>query len=347
MIKLNILVTTVGGLTSPDILRVLKGVDSKEYKITIIGTDAFEFAIGKKFVDFFELSPDSNNDKKFFATEIEKLVKKYNIDVIIPCGNTDNLSLAKYRNLISCKVMVSEYEDLLVAYDKGRVYSELKKSLPDHAPKFDIVNNYTDFLIALKNIGYPSKKVVIKPRFGTGGRGVYILDSKFNFDKVFKSKPINEYPFEFFNNLLRTQGTFDDLIVMEYLHETYYSLYSICKDGVNIFTLNHIREWGNASQTFRGRVFYDKKMEDLASKIIKKFNLSYTNNMELATADDGRIVVFDLNPRIGASSGIDKDIGFNFPLEAVNLVLGKKIFIDKSKFLKHKRFLRFFDQVWE
>lgn len=344
MKKINLLVTTVGGMTSPDILKAFRNVD--DYSINIIGVDAFEFAVGRKFVDIFEVSPNSVVDEFVFVEFIESLVKKYSIDVVLPCGNEDNLALAKYIDKISCRVIVGQYEDLIKAYDKGKVYDELKANIPEYCPKYFIVDNHSDFLDSVKKIGYPNKKVVIKPRFGRGGRGVYILSNKFDFENIFKSKPINEYPFEFFDSILKSQNKFDDLIVMEYLQDPYYSIYSICKDGENLFTLNHIREWGNASQTFRGKVYYDKEIEELASKIIKKFNLFYTNNMELATTEDGRIVLFDLNPRIGASSGIDKDIGFNFPLETLKLVLGEKILIDKSKFEKPKTFVRYFDQVW-
>ena len=345
MKKINVLITTVGGLTSPDILRALK--DNNQYQLTLVGVDAFEFAVGKHFVDYFEILPNSADDEKQFVQAIEKLVQKYKIDTVIPCGNEDNLALAKYHNLVSCKIMVGNYDDLLRAYDKGAVYKELADAMPEHAPKYSIVNDYQNFLKAVKNLGYPDKKIVVKPRFGRGGRGVYILGNDFSFDKVFKSKPISEYPFEFFDKILQQQKRFDDLIIMEYLSDKFYSVYSICKNGKNIFSLNHVRDWGNASQTFRGSVFYDAKIEAIASKVIQTFNLSFTNNMELATADDGRIILFDLNPRIGASSGIDKDIGFNFPLEAMNLALGKDITVNKNNFIHPQVFLRFFDQVWE
>lgn len=242
--------------------------------------------------------------------------------------------------------MVGEYEDLIRAYDKGAVYEELQKNLPEFAPSFSIVNNYQDFLKAVKDIGYPAKKVVVKPRFGRGGRGVYILSNQFDFENIFKSKPINEYPFEFFDKLLKDQQKFEDLIIMEYLSDPYFSVYSICKDGENLFSLNHTREWGNASQTFRGKVIYNQNIEKLCTDIIKTFNLTFTNNIELATSEDGRTVLFDLNPRIGASSGIDKDIGFNFPYEALKLTLDEPIHIDKNHFKTPKVFLRYFDQVW-
>jgi len=344
MKKLNIIVTTIGGLTSPDILKAIREITN--YDITIIGTDPFEFAVGRKFVDIFEITPYSGKDEKEFINVINELVKKYKVDLIIPCGNEDNLALAKYKNVVDCKIMVSNYDDLVIAYDKAKVYEVLKNNLPDHAPKYYIVNNYQDFIKAINKLGYPNRKVVIKPRFGRGGRGVYVLREYLNFKDIFNSKPSNEYPLEFFENILSKEKIFDELIVMEYLVEPFYSIYSICKDGENIFTLTHIREWGNASQTFRGRVYYDEKLENIAAKIIKSFNLSYTNNMELATSIDGRIVLFDLNPRIGASSGIDREIGFNFPLEAINLLFGKEIKVNKEKFISQKIFMRYFDQVW-
>ena len=344
MKKLNILVTTVGGLTSPDILKSYKS--NNEYTINIVGTDAFEFAVGKKFVDHFEILPSSKNDELNFISQLEKLVKKYKVDVIIPCGNDDNLIISKHKDLISCRIMASDYKDLLIAYDKAKVYEELKNNILNHSPKFNIVNSYESFLKGLSDLEYPEKKVVIKPRFGIGGRGVYILSDKFDYKKIFGSKPTNEYPLEFFEKILKNQKSFDDLILMECLSDPFYSIYSICKGGKNIFTLTHLRDWGNSSQTFRGKVYYDEKIENLASKIISKFNLSYTNNMELAMSADGRLVLFDLNPRIGASSGIDREIGFNFPLESIKLALGEKIVVEKSKFKQPKKFIRYFDHVW-
>ena len=342
---INVLVTTVGGLTSPDILSALK--NTGKYDVTLFGIDAFKFAVGKEFVDHFEVLSSSGCNELEFVHAIKELVLTHKIDVIIPCGNEDNLTLAKYRSLIPCIIMVGEYKDLAVAYDKAKVYSELKNSMPQHAPKYHVVRNYAGFLKAVKDLGYPNKRVVVKPRFGIGGRGVYILGGQFDFTKVFNSKPTNEYPYEFVDDILKNKGDFDDLIIMEYLSAPFYSAYSVCKNGKNIFTLSHIREWGNASQTFRGSVCYDETIEMIASQVISKFNLSYTNNMELAVSDNGRIVLFDLNPRIGASSGIDRDIGFNFPLEAMKLALGENIeSVDKNSFRESKIFVRYFQQIW-
>lgn len=344
MNNIVILVTTVGGMTSPDILKAYKNI--KQCKIKIIGIDPFELAVGREFVDIFEKCPCSSVDELAFIDFVKNLVTKYNIDAIIPCGNEDNLALSKHKKNISCKIMVGDYEDLIMAYDKGKVYNKLRDNISSCAPKYYIVNNYNDFLKAANYLGYPDKKIVIKPRFGRGGRGVYVLSSKSNLKDIFASKPTNEYDLESFAKILKQEDIFEDIIVMEYLTKPYYSVYSLCKNGNNIFSINHLREWGNASQTFRGRVYYDEKIENIASNIIKYFNLSYTNNMEFATSEEGNIVLFDLNPRIGASSGIDKDIGINFPYESLKILFNQNITINKEKFKKEKIFVRYFDQVW-
>lgn len=344
MDKLKVLMTTVGGLTSPDIIKAIR--ENREREIELIGVDQFEFAIGRFFVDKFDTVPNSEENELEFINKIEHLVQKYNVDLIIPCGNEDNLALAKNKNAISTKIMVSDFKDLIRAYDKGEVYQTLSRELPEFAPNFYIVNTYSTFVKAIREIGYPEKKVVIKPTFGRGGRGVYILNGNLDYKSVFELKPTGEFPLEFFEKLLFNKEKFDDLIIMECLEAPFYSVYSLCKNGENLISMNHIREWGNASQTFRGLVYHDEYIEKFADKVIKLFNLSYTNNMELATNIDGRIVLFDLNPRIGASSGIDRHIGLNFPDLAINIALGIEVKIDKGRFKNKKRFIRYFDEVW-
>lgn len=344
MRDITLLITTVGGLTSPDIIRAYK--ENKERNIRIIGVDPFRFATGSFFVDTFYVVPPSTEDEELFITAIEDIVIKEKVDVVVPCGNEDNLALSKHRERISAKIMAGEHDLLVQAYDKGYVYKRLQEELPEHCPQFRIVQDYRSFIDALGSLDFPRRKIVIKPRYGKGGRGVYIINDALSFESIFSTKPSQEYPCEFFKLILSQAGEFEELIVMEYLADPLYSVYSVCQNGTNHVSLTHIREWGNASQTFRGLVYHDEKLESIATNLIRILSLTYTNNMEFGTADDGRIVLFDLNPRIGASSGIDQDIGWNFPYLALKLLLREEVHIDKTLFRERKRFVRFFDRIW-
>lgn len=345
MSEFKILITTVGGMTSPDIIQSIKQNGKED--IYLLGVDPFEFAVGRCFVDHFEIVPNSSKDEDGFINAIDELVKQYSIDLVLPCGNEDNLALAKNKKRISTKIMVDNYDDLLKAYDKAAVYMAIKDNISQFAPKYYLASNYSNFMNAVYELGYPENKVVVKPRFGRGGRGVYILSGNLDYDTVFRSKPAGEYPLEFFENILRERDEFEELIIMELLTEPFYSVYSLCQNGSNIISLTHTREWGNASQTFRGQVCYDANIECFASKTIELFNLSYTNNMELGMSTNSeQIVLYDLNPRIAASCAIDRHIGLNFPYEAIKIARGEKALVDKGLFSEKKCFLRYFDQVW-
>lgn len=348
MKPLRILVTTIGGLTSPDCLLALR--HNGEREVFIVGCDAFSGACGRVFVDSYELSPDSAKEEKKFIESIQTMVKKHRIDVIIPCGNEDNLALAKHKASFEIPIMVGKYEDLLLAYDKGAVYQMLQTHLPESAPKFSLVRDWEGFKDSIHRLGYPHKKLVIKPRFGRGGRGVYILSDLSHNQELFSIKPSNEMPLGFFENALKgreSKNDTDELIIMEHLHEPFISAYSLCNKAQNIITLEHIREWGNASQTYRGYVSYNHKLEELCAKVIKTFKLEYTNNMELAYSEDSRLVLFDLNPRLGASSGIDTHLGLNFPYLALKLALGESVHIPPSIREVQMRFYRYFTQWWD
>lgn len=154
MKPLRILVTTIGGLTSPDCLLALR--HNGEREVFIVGCDAFSGACGRVFVD------------------------------------------------------------------------------------------------SIHRLGYPHKNLVIKPRFGRGGKRAYILSDLSRNKELFSIKPSNEMPLSFFESALKDQknkNDADELIIMEYLREPFISAYSLCNKAQNIITMEHIREWGNASQT--------------------------------------------------------------------------------------------------
>ena len=342
MKNLKVLITTVGGTTSPDIIRSLK--DNGDRDIWLLGTDPIEYASGRYFVDEFQITTASFDNEDKFISEIMQLADQYNIDAIIPCGNEDNLALANNKEKFKCPIMVGSYLSLCKAYDKGDVYKRLKYITPGYAPKFKIVNNIREFDVACSFLGFPEKNVVIKPRFGRGGRGVYILTDIPDLDAMLSSKPSHVLSQKYFRDLLYAQDIFEDLIVMEELHPPYHSSYTLVQKE-EVCTLDHIREWGSASQTFRGVVNYDKDIENFTKILAREYNLEYTFNIELATNSQGKLVLFDLNPRIGASSGIDKDLGVNYPYLSLKLLLGENIELIYKNIL-NRRFVRYLDYVW-
>lgn len=345
--ELNVCITTVGGLTSPDVIKACRNINN--YKVNIVGVDPYEYAVGRYFCDYFEVVPSSSDNELDFVETINHIVKKYDINILIPCGNEDNIALSKNINLIqnNVNVLVSEYSSLKKAFDKGLVYKETSK-YKNIGVDFFIVNSYEEFTEKISVLGFPDEPVVVKPAFGRGGRGVYILKDKPDYN-LFNIKPYNFISLDFIEKLYKNKNV-KSLIVMEFLDEPFYSVYSLSKDGENLVSLCHTREWGNASQTYRGIIEYREEIDNIASTIISDFKLSYFVNMELGISKrDKNIKIFDLNPRIGASTAISFYYGFNFLEYGVKLALGE-LNIDIRKLAKEifknpKRFVRYFDAI--
>lgn len=335
---MKVLITAVGGMTSREIIMALREWDN----IEIYGVDTFEYAIGRCFVDRFAVVSESRSDKRQFVEQIAQCCVKWGINVVVPCSIEDNLALAKYRYIVKSRgvsVMVNAYSDLVLTYDKGMVYEMLSYHMREHAPKYCIVGTRVEFLKAIEQLGYPRKPLIIKPRYDRGG-GVYRLD---NSQDAFGQKFGMSVLLQFFT---QSEVFDEEFIVMESLSEPFYSVYSLCDNGRNLISITHIREWDSISRRYRELAGYDATCEAIANRVIEHYHLGYTNNMEFATSEDGRIVLFDLKAHLGAFSGINKDIGLNFPLLAMKMALGGKVgVIDKNRFKTQRPLIRYFDQV--
>ncbi len=340
---MKILITTVGGLTSPDIILAYK-----EKGIEVVGVDPFEEAVGRFFVDRFFTVPFSGEDEEGFVNRINQLLKEEpNISAIIPCGNEDVLTVAKNRHRFSVPCMVSDYRALEKAFDKFWVYTFLTGISSSLAPKFFLVKNRDELVEKAHSLGYPDKPLWLKPPHGRGGRGVVFVKKIASFSTMIKEKNTNLTPLEALIEVLPEEFP-SPLIIMENLTSPFYSFYALAEDGRIIVSLTHIREWGNASQTFRGSVYYDELLQEKIAPLIETLKLSFCINVELATDENGNIKVFDFNPRISASSGVDRKWGVNFPYLSLSLLLGKALDIDMDKVKEVKgRFYRYFDVIWQ
>ena len=341
MVK-NFLITTIGGITSPEIIKAIKKIKKSYW---ILGVDQNKNAIGKFFVDKFSVVPFSKNSPQKFIKIINNLIKKYKIDCLIPLGNDDNLVLNKFKKKITCSLLNSLQFSDKNYFDKINVYNTLKDNKLNSCPEYYVVKKNIDFEIAKKKLNYKNNNLILKPSLSTGGRGVFELLNSLKDKKIFSKRLDNNLlSYHDFRNILKDNK--QELILMKKYNSKIYSVYSLCFNGVSFFSITHVREWGNASQTYRGKVFVDLKLTRISSKIINCLKLSYLINMEFVLDENKVFKLIDLNPRIGASAAIHAEEGINLLSCALELLINKKILIPKSFFKFKKTFYRFFEKVW-
>lgn len=322
----NVLLTTIGGKVSPSIVKSL--TDIQERDLTVVGTDPVETVPGKYMVDEFYRTAASFEDADEFLADVMEIIRAEDIDLVIPCINEESLVLSEHRERVEstgATLVTPAYEALERAFDKYEAYTVLTECVPEAAPSFHLVTSYDEFETAAAELGFPDEKIVLKPRHGRGGRGVLIIDPEMEFGELLSQKPDRRYPYEFVEQLLREYDWRDDFLVMEHLPGDIYSTYALCDEGETVVTMTHQRLWGTASQTLKSRIVDRDDIRHAVERINDEFGFSHNINYEFKENDDGQAVMFDLNPRIAASTAVFRAVGVNMPYLSVRLALGESV----------------------
>ncbi|HYG15179.1 MAG TPA: hypothetical protein VEC12_05450, partial [Bacteroidia bacterium] len=188
--KLRVLMTGAGAPGAAGILKCLQ----QDAGMEVIVADASEEAVGRYLNPTFELIPKAAD--KGFIPAIEALCDKHNINLICPLVTRELFPFSEHKERFEAKgikVLVSGYEALSIANDKGKLYQALHNN-NILTPQFVIAHTVAELERAVQHLGYPGKTVCFKPCVSNGMRGFRIIDdSKDEFDLLFNHKPTSEY----------------------------------------------------------------------------------------------------------------------------------------------------------
>lgn len=323
----KVLLTCTGGLVSPSQINSLKNnPDSR--KVEIIGTDMNEYAIGRHLTEKFYKVPAG--DDPIYAEVILGICKGEKINVIFPTSHEEALVLSKNRGLfedLGTTIATSKYEVLELAFDKAKTYSFLKK----HnllCPEFYVVSSIGEFTNSTEKLGFPEKDVVMKPTLTRGGRGARILTNKNAVEDLLYKKPGSLYVN--FHEALKVlenidEQNFPEIILMEYLPGTYYSVDFLAGNGEALIIVPKTRIVGNPSQTLVGQVKKDDFIEENIRKISKAFGFDYNINIEMKCSEKGIPLPYDINPRVAASVDFCAAAGANLLYYALKMAMGEEM----------------------
>jgi carbamoylphosphate synthase large subunit len=324
--QINILMTTIGGKVSPSLIRSLQ--DAEDFSIKIVGTDSVDNVVGGLFVDKFHKVTSCSKNASKFISDILEIVESDNIDFIIPLADEECLALANEINLVEqlgANVLISKSDGLNKSFDKYHLYSHLRRHIPSVAPEFTLVDSRKSYYEAFNQLGGQNKKLVIKPRQGRGGRGVLVLNPDMNLNEILAIKPGRNYHPLYVDQLINQFDWSEEFLLMEYLPGDVYSAYALCDQGSTLASVAHRRLWGTASNTLKSEFIQDEILRNKIIEVNESFGFDYSINYEFKKSSNGRYVLFDLNPRIAASTAIFRSLGFNFILNSLRLALGKEI----------------------
>ena len=328
--KIRVLLTGIGCPGGVSIIQSLK-VDPN---IEIIGTDMREDVPTKYLVKkFYQVPPGKHIT---YIGEVLDIVRKELIDVILPCATfeLDALSASKEKfQDYGCEVCVSDYAGHVIANDR-QLMSDLFGAEP-FIPDFATPKNWKEMRHGLAVLGWPEKKVVIKPFVSHGSIGLRIVDNNVDiYDQYRNQKPysinIN------INQLEQIFGNreFDDILMQEYLPGQEWEV-DFLLDPINHKVLTGaLREQGDVimSASEKAVLVFRDDVYQIGKEMAETLKLSYTINLSIKLAEDGTPKVTEMNPRLGAGMFLPISGGVNFPLLSVHMAMSMEIGVPKFNY---------------
>ena len=160
----------------------------------------------------------------------------------------------------------------------------------------------------------------MKPAVSKGGRGARLVSARPG-----RSSDAPVQTLAALRDSLAGPGPFPELIAMEHLTGTYYSVYVLSADGRALYAVPKIRVAGTASNTTTGEVDLNPATIDLASRACAAFGFSFLQNYEMKLDRNGEPRIYDINPRGGTSLILCAAAGANIAYYAVKMALGEEI----------------------
>ena len=307
---LRVIVTGAGAPGIKGTIYSLKNnTDSRN--IYIVGTDVNENVVGKYLCDDFKVIPPAKNVEEYLSVML-RLCEVLEIDVLIPQNTVELQFLSDKKSLfevIGTKVLVSNRRSIETANSKFEILKICKNhSLP--VPEFYLVNTTTELKKIAKKLGWPQKKVVVKPPVSNGQRGVRVIDENINLrDAFYNEKPsslVTQMP-----TLLNILGEeFPELIVTEYLSGPEYTV-DVMRTDDRTIAIPRKRDLIRSGITFNGSLIKHYEIISHSEKIAEAANLEYCFGFQFKENDNGEPAILECNPRIQGSMVLSTIAGAN------------------------------------
>ncbi len=321
--KLNILISSIGGLFIYDVIESLR--KSKEFEFRIFGIDKDISAYNKSLFDVFLQSPDVNKKgnqyKKFFF----KIIQKFKINFFLPFSDAEVNFIIKNN-----KQIIKKLPELKISFDiiknnnifinKEKFYLFCKNN-KINSFNYEVISN-------IKKIKKTSnKKLILKKSLSSGSRNIFLIDEKIKkpYEILEKRKTL---VVNF--NFIKKQKLNSRYILMPYLNGNAYDVDCLSQNGKVIKILVRKRMLLNEFMYYSSghKIIKNKGIEKKIQKIIKLIKFSGLSNFDVIKVNN-KINIIDMAARPSGSVSVGKFAGYNFVLDLIKLTY--KFKIKKSK----------------
>ena len=320
--KINVLLTAAGCPGGPSIIQSLR----EDASIKIIGTDMENDVPAKYLVDSFYIVPPGR-DKNYISSILE-IVQKEKIKVILPLATFELSNLANHKNIFKqkgCEVCVSDKRSIDTANNRYLLYKYFEDER--FTSKFEVPENWAGLEDKMTKLGFPSKKIAVKPFVSHGSIGLRIVTEDIDlFEQYINHKPNSIYITKRILEEIFKNREFENIIITEFLPGNEYCV-DLLMDPVTHKVLTGLTRYNravNLSLTNRGEIIENAKLFEIGKYAAEKLNLSYGINIDIKLDVNNRPKILEINPRLPATSFLATSAGLNLPLFSIYLAIGKR-----------------------
>jgi carbamoyl-phosphate synthase large subunit len=350
----TVLVTATGGIVGQGIMKSLRLATSSSLSPSsyrILAVDASPLAAGLYRSDIGLLVPKAS-DPEYIDSIIIHL-KNYNVDALFVGSDEELMAIAAAKKRIeretSAKVLVTELDVVKIARDKWETYKFLKANNLSCAESC-LPEQMDDFV---EEFGFP---LVVKPREGFGSVNFFVTKSAE--EMKYAVAQIQNYGWR--------------PMLQEYLPglgDEFTSGVTIDKNGKNTMSSVAIRKYLKGGQTYKAFIDDYPMVRLPAESVAEKLGITGAANIQSkfvpnndmrssphTAADfelrslnesfqDGRIKVFEINPRFSATCPLRSYAGINEPdIVFRNTVFDEKI--EKVSTCRRLVCMRYWNEVY-
>lgn len=324
MKKLKVLITGIG---APGIGGTIYSLNNNfdKRRIEIIGTDVNNDVVGK-YLCAKSYKIESASNPSNYLESLLNVCKKESPDILLPQNTAELITLSSNKtefHKIGTQVIISDTIALIQANNKYNLL-EICKTNKIATLKYKLVNNFKDLKEAATELGWPERKIVVKPPDSNGMRGVRVIDESIDLKKQF----FEEKPTSFcitMGDLFRNIGNeFPELIISEYLPGDEYSV-DVLRTKSNLTVIPRKRSMIRSGITFNGKIEKNEKIISISEKLAGILGLSFCFGFQFKSDENNQPQILECNPRVQGTMVMSTICGANIIYGSVKAVLNEEI----------------------
>jgi hypothetical protein len=291
-----------------------------------VGVDADPNAAGRLLCDHFAVLPMAESDPEGWISGIMDVKTRFGVQALICLSDQEVRLAAQKQSFFAANgihTSVSPWKTVEVMTDKLSLLQTLTKGGIDTGA-FVSVNSIDDVSEAVLKLGYPQKRIVLKPRRGTGSRGVLVCDAtQASFELMIPDRLCGVGTFEQIKDeLARREVSIYDWLAVPYWDGLVFDVECIVSRGKVVLSAARRRQLRNPYwPTSTGHLIdMHPAVIEYAAQMCQILKVDGAGDFDIVLRENGTCVVMDASARFSGSIGGSYTAGANFFAQLIRVM---------------------------